>query len=412
MARATIEFAQQWMRFVTERCERGRGLRPRWAAQGLEFLIAACDPTNTNFVQEKEFDVLKSQMDRCISHVIGSISEPERVKRSPRSRRLSPVPGSRAATPTRSSLSYTPTGQKALLQQLSLREKSVGLTPSPDILGSNEDFFKKTSCESVFIEVPQNVTPVLRPVRVRDAVNRLDMQQENKLREKNLIGQVKELNFCDKVVIRARSVHFRWHRGIKIGQGRFGKVYTAVNNSTGELMAMKEIPIQVGDPQAIKRVAEELKIFEGINQKNLVKYYGVEIHREELLIFMELCSEGTLESLVELSGGLHEGLTRRYTTQLLSAVEKLHENLVVHRDIKTANIFMTNDGNCLKLGDFGSAVKIQAAQTMAGELKGYVGTQGNSRFVFNIRTILHLKSLIIYLHCIYFLSHHVLHFLI
>lgn len=97
--------------------------------------------------------------------------------------------------------------------------------------------------------------------------------------------------------------------------------------------------------------------------------------QEELLIFMELCAEGTLESLCELSGGLHEGLVRRYTTQLLSAVEELHKNGVVHRDIKCANIFLTNEGNCLKLGDFGSAVKIKFHQTMPGELIGYVGTQ-------------------------------------
>lgn len=90
---------------------------------------------------------------------------------------------------------------------------------------------------------------------------------------------------------------------------------------------------------------------------------------------MELCSEGTLENLVELSGGLHEGLTRRFTVQLLSAVHELHKHGVVHRDIKTANIFLTNEGNCLKLGDFGSAVKIQAHTTVAGELQGYVGTQ-------------------------------------
>lgn len=199
----------------------------------------------------------------------------------------------------------------------------------------------------------------------------------------------------------------RWKSKIKfsifhlqIGQGRFGKVYTAVNNSTGELMAMKEITIQPNETRAIKNVAEELKIFEGISHKYLVKYYGVEIHRvsdvcnvqctislshriltisldiqEELLIFMELCSEGTLENLVELSEGLHEGLTRRFTVQLLSAVYELHKHGVVHRDIKTANIFLTNEGNCLKLGDFGSAVKIQAHTTVAGELQGYVGTQ-------------------------------------
>lgn len=56
-------------------------------------------------------------------------------------------------------------------------------------------------------------------------------------------------------------------------------MYTAVNNSTGELLAMKEIAIQPGETKAIRNVAEELKTFEGINHKHLVKLYGVEIHR-------------------------------------------------------------------------------------------------------------------------------------
>lgn len=90
---------------------------------------------------------------------------------------------------------------------------------------------------------------------------------------------------------------------------------------------------------------------------------------------MELCSEGTLESLVEISGGLHEVFTRRYTAQMLDAVAELHRHGVVHRDIKPANIFLTKSGDCLKLGDFGSAVKIQAHTTVPGELQGYVGTQ-------------------------------------
>lgn len=90
---------------------------------------------------------------------------------------------------------------------------------------------------------------------------------------------------------------------------------------------------------------------------------------------MELCPEGTLESLVEMSGGLHEVFTRRYTVQLLDAVAELHRHGVVHRDIKPGNIFLTKTGNCLKLGDFGCAVKIQAHTTVTGELQGYVGTQ-------------------------------------
>lgn len=46
---------------------------------------------------------------------------------------------------------------------------------------------------------------------------------------------------------------------------------------------------------------------------------------------MELCSEGTLESLVEMSNGLYEGLTRRYAAQLLDSVAELHKHGVVHR---------------------------------------------------------------------------------
>lgn len=289
LAIAIVGFAKCWMNFVMERCERGRGLRPRWAATGLDFLIIACDPHNTEQIDDREFEELKSSMDRCISHVIGSIHEPERVRKSPRSRKSSPAP-TRKRTPTRSSISYTHTAQKILHQQMSLQIEKSRLSPGPDFRDHPDFMRKQTSYENVTdicIKVPQgiNSTPELRQVRIRDAVNRLDLQLEKHLREKNLIGYVKELNACDKVVIRARSVNFSWHRGIKIGQGRFGKVYTAVNNSTGELMAMKEIPIQAGETGTIKRVAEELKIFEGISHKHLVKYYGVEIHRVSADLF-------------------------------------------------------------------------------------------------------------------------------
>lgn len=378
-----ISFAKMWMTFVMERCERGRGLRPRWAAQGFEFLIIACDPTNSKHLTEIQFEEMKAMMDKCISHVIGLVCEPQRKRPSPRARKSSPAnrppaPTSPTTTKLSNSLSLS---TKSLLQQNSLREDSLYSTPTNSQPASPDIIRKQTSCDNsdhgITINVPdlKNFTRPLRAIRVRDSINRLDMELENRLRDRNLIGQVKSLDSTDKHHIRARSVTFRWHRGMKIGQGRFGKVYTAVNNSTGELMAMKEITIQPGENRAIQKVAEELKIFEGITHKHLVKYYGVEIHREELLIFMELCSEGTLESLVELSGGLHEGMTRRFTVQLLSAVAELHKHGIVHRDIKAANIFLTNGANCLKLGDFGCAAKIQSNTTMAGELQGLVGTQ-------------------------------------
>ena len=64
-----------------------------------------------------------------------------------------------------------------------------------------------------------------------------------------------------------------------VGQGQFGKVYSAVNTDTGQMMAVKEIRFQPNDHQTIKDVAEEIKIFEDLDHPGLVMYYGVEIHR-------------------------------------------------------------------------------------------------------------------------------------
>ena len=120
-----------------------------------------------------------------------------------------------------------------------------------------------------------------------------------------------------------------------IGQGSFGKVYVAVNNKTGEVMAMKEIALQPNDHKAIRSVTDELRIFEGIQHEHLVRYYGVEVLRDEMIIFMEYCPEGTLEHLVSSTeSGLPEELIRRFTRQLLEAVAFLHQHGIIHRDIK------------------------------------------------------------------------------
>lgn len=116
--------------------------------------------------------------------------------------------------------------------------------------------------------------------------------------------------------------------------------------------------------------------------------------QEEMLIFMEFCAEGTLESLVSgTEDGLPELLVRRYTYQLLSGLEVLHKNGIVHRDIKTANIFLTDEGNCLKIGDFGCAAKLKSYTTMPGELKGYVGTQGISYLLWYLSKVNHCLCL-------------------
>ncbi|XP_069698248.1 mitogen-activated protein kinase kinase kinase 4 isoform X1 [Periplaneta americana] len=382
LARGMISFAQQWMQFVKERCDRGRGLRPRWANQGLDFLMTVCEPQNTNCLGDPEFEALKKSIDECISHVVGTAtpttppfnphSPRPPLDHYPRSRGNSPSPRSRTPSyrVSRSQPDITAAAVAASTQRsLSAQNSQSGDSPNDTVDESADGVIAE------ILPVPSKLIP--RMERVQEAIRQLDRSLEEKLRSEELIGTVTDTESEDKIHIKSRSVTFSWQRGIKIGQGRFGKVYTAVNNQTGELMAMKEIQLQPNDHRTIRRVAEELRIFEGIHHNNLVRYYGVEIHREEMLIFMEFCSEGTLESLVAATegSGLPEVLMRRYTRQLLQAVATLHDHGIVHRDIKSANIFLTDEGNSLKLGDFGSAVKIKAHTTMPGELQGFVGTQ-------------------------------------
>uniref|UniRef100_H2Y760 Protein kinase domain-containing protein n=1 Tax=Ciona savignyi TaxID=51511 RepID=H2Y760_CIOSA len=200
----------------------------------------------------------------------------------------------------------------------------------------------------------------------------MDSKRDTHRINKGIIGCVVETPAAIPVVqLGVRTVSFRWQRGTKIGEGTFGRVYTCVNMDNGKLIAMKEIPFQANDEKKIQGVLEEITNFEGINHQNLVKYYGVELHRDQMYIFMEYCDSGTLEEVSRI--GLPEAMIQQYTSQIVAAVYMLHNHGIVHRDIKGGNIFLTSSG-LLKIGDFGSAVRLlDRTRTLPGEIASHAG---------------------------------------
>lgn len=403
--------------------------RPLWMQHSLDFLLTACDIRYTAHLTEAEFSELRRNMDECIKHLVGAgcgenrgnngaesgystastwgsgttpdpltsaIPTPTSTTRFPTSRNNSPVRRSpyRSQRSSISNSSNTPLPLRRISGDFNHQQSipssgnsSTNVSPvASDIrldFGLSPLAFPSTTLSK---KVQGNITEVdgvSLPTatvnsfgRIKLAVDSLDQSLDQKLANQGLIGRVVEKEPSEKGPVKRRLVKFTWQRGTKIGQGRFGKVYTAVNNDTGELMAVKEIALQRNDAHAMQKVADELKIMEGISHRNLVKYFGLEVHKEEMLIFMEFCAEGTLESLVATTkDGLPELLIRRYTYQLLNGIQMLHSHGIVHRDIKTANIFLTDGGNCLKIGDFGCAAKLKSHVTVAGELHGFYGTQ-------------------------------------
>ncbi len=113
LSRGVIAFAKQWMTFVRNRCDRGKGVKPRWATHGIDFLYMASSPAYTKHVDNDEFSEFKAMIEDCYGHIIGDESNVEspsshKDRRSysrsssrsrPTSRPTSPAGGGRPRTP-------------------------------------------------------------------------------------------------------------------------------------------------------------------------------------------------------------------------------------------------------------------------------------------------------------------------
>lgn len=148
----------------------------------------------------------------------------------------------------------------------------------------------------------------------------------------------------------------KWQQGRFIGAGSFGSVYTAVNMDTGSVMAVKEIRMQ--DPssmkQVLKAIKDEMTVLEMLRHPNIVQYYGVEVHRDRVFLFMEYCQGGSLARLLEYGRIEDETVIQVYTMQMLEGLAYLHQMGIVHRDVKPENILLDHMG-IIKFVDFGAA---------------------------------------------------------
>jgi len=103
-----------------------------------------------------------------------------------------------------------------------------------------------------------------------------------------------------------------------------------------------------------------------LHHDNIVRYFGMEVHRDKVCIFMEYCEHGSLGKLLENGGRIDdENYIVDYTYQMLSGLMYLHENNIVHRDIKPDNILLDHLGH-IKFVDFGAAKILAKNQRTMG----------------------------------------------
>ncbi|KAG0280987.1 hypothetical protein BGZ96_001333 [Linnemannia gamsii] len=138
-----------------------------------------------------------------------------------------------------------------------------------------------------------------------------------------------------------------------IGKGAFGSVWRGLHD-TGTTVAVKQINLSDIPSAELDNIMMEIDLLKKLNHANIVKYYGFEKTTEYLNIILEFCENGSLRSLCKNFGKLPEHLGATYITQVLDGLIYLHDQGVIHRDIKGANILATKEG-IVKLADFGVA---------------------------------------------------------
>ncbi|KAF3491992.1 STE/STE11/CDC15 protein kinase [Arthroderma uncinatum] len=139
-----------------------------------------------------------------------------------------------------------------------------------------------------------------------------------------------------------------------LGKGAFGSVYRALNWGTGETVAVKQIRLADLPKSELRVIMQEIDLLKNLDHSNIVKYHGFVKSAETLNIILEYCENGSLHSISKNFGRFPENLVGLYMSQVLHGLLYLHEQGVIHRDIKGANILTTKQG-LVKLADFGVA---------------------------------------------------------
>lgn len=171
------------------------------------------------------------------------------------------------------------------------------------------------------------------------------------------------------VEARAGKSKIVWRKGRLIGEGAHGKVFLGFDAVSGMFIAAKEFcfeDVPNFEPK-VQQLAQEIKIMKDLRHDNIVRYIGADRKGFYFYIFMEYVPGGSVRSILDEFGPFPEDVVRKYVFQILQGLSYLHEQNIVHRDLKAANTLVSVNGK-VKLTDFGSAHYFDTAETK--EMRG------------------------------------------
>ena len=162
----------------------------------------------------------------------------------------------------------------------------------------------------------------------------------------------------------------------QLGEGSFGKAFLCEKDSDGSLCVIKQILIEGMNEKEKADVLNESNILAKLDHPNIIKFYDVfesKKPKHMINIVTEYADGGDLSEKIKerknKNGNFTESEILDYFTQICLAIRHIHEKKIIHRDLKSGNIFLMKNG-FVKLGDFGIAKNFQRtidkAKTMVG----------------------------------------------